>query len=263
CELFVIGRGVGEGTRSEARGGMTLAEDVRRGEHVAAFEAHVRGLAAEVRVELPSGGALEAGIPVASGGVSVRGPRRILRPGDSLALAFESLVEGPHLVTHHVDGALLEIAAVERDLVLEGLRPGVHRVQVGGDLFVPDSLARAGAFVFVVGHEPASALLARGAAELDGLELDDPFESLLTRSPSELGARALFSRNEGYRAYPPPAVTGTDRSRERREAQITGARVVGAGVILLLGVWVAIVAVREGRRASERAEAAAREAGDS
>jgi hypothetical protein len=267
CEIFVVHEGDRGGVSLEAVSGLRIEPARERGEGVTSWEAVVQGLAARVEVEVTRGGeraALDVSLPVASGGVAVRGGRRLLASGDSIALEAASLNEGPYVHTHHHDGHLVAIGATVGRLTLDDLRPGVHRVQVGGDLFSPSSLERAGVFVFLVSAEGEAAgpLLERAASrELEALEVSDAFAARLLGEPGELAARAILARIEGYRAQPPSAITGEDRGFAERRDRVSSVRLMGAAIILLLGVWVVVASVRGGRRARRAARERARSEG--
>jgi hypothetical protein len=266
CEIAVVHEPVFTDLRLDGLSGVRVSNEVERSAVVSSWTAVVRALEARVSVTGARGGGqatVESSLPVASGGVAVRGARRLVPNGGSITLEIESLGDGPHLYTHHLDGTLWAVGGAVERVRLEGLRPGIHRVQVGGDLFSPTSLAKAGAFVFVVHSNERSvdALLERAASRvLEALELPDPFGPTLLREPDELAARAILARLEAHRAQPPRAITGEDRGFEERRERVAGLRLFGAATILVLGGWVVAVSLRSSRRAARAArEHAARE----
>jgi hypothetical protein len=266
CEVLVVHE-PGVDVRLDGLSGVRVMPEVERGASVSSWSAMVRGLEARVAVTAARSGEqarMESSLPVASGGVTVRGGRRIVPAGESVTLEIQSLSDGPHVYTHHVDGALRAIGGAGDRLRLAGLEAGIHRVQVGGDLFSPVSLTKAGAFVFVVHSEKRllGRLLERAASrELEAHELPDSFASSLLGESGELAARAILARLEAHRAQPPAAVSGEDRGLEERHEHVGLVRLLGAAIILLLGILVVVTSIRSSRSAARAARERAAGAG--
>lgn len=260
CELFVLHEGDVDSVELGAVDGVVVEPEAAREPGIAAWTARVRGLAATVAVTITRGDdafVTEFALPVASGGTAAAMRRRLLSPGEPAVIEIASLSGGPFVYTHHHDLQLRAIGVAEGRLALEDLGVGVHRVEIGGDLFAERGFDRAGTLIFVVGRDPDEqrALVARVVRSVYDVVFEGIGGEGLEARPTELAARAWLARVEGYRAKLPPVITVSEL--EAAEHPVGGrVRLYGALAIVLLGAWISIRTTRS--LARERQAALAR-----